>query len=71
MIKYEDKCTVINEGRNMHVEVEVDNYRSGKSFTAYLAGTKFQMRYNESRKLYEGYVAGMDLSSKGPKEWKI
>ena len=71
MIKYEETCTVSNEGRKVDVEVEIDNYRAGQGFMAYLSGAKFKMRYNQSLSIYEGRVAGMDLSSKGPREWKL
>lgn len=54
--------TSTNSGKS--VEAEVDNFKQGKSFDAYLATNKISMRWNG--KVYVGNAHGMEFTSSGP-----
>ena len=40
MIQFDNKATLTNTGNDMAVEVEIDNFREGKSFDAFLLKIK-------------------------------
>ena len=60
-----DKTAMLTNTRSeVSVEAEVDNFREGKSFDAFLATNKIPMRWNG--RVYVGNAHGMEFTSIGP-----
>lgn len=60
----DNKATLTNTRNEVSVEAEVDNFKEGKSFDAFLATNKISMRWNG--KIYVGNAHGMEFTSAGP-----
>ena len=60
----DNKTMLTNTRSDVSVEAEVDNFREGKSFDAFVATNKIPMRWNG--KIYVGNMAGMEFTSQGP-----
>jgi len=61
-----DKTATLTSTRNeQSAEAEIDNFREGVSFDAYLATNKIPMRWNG--KVYVGNAHGMEFTSEGPR----
>jgi hypothetical protein len=60
----DNKAMLTNTRSEVSVEAEVDNFREGKSFDAFLATNKIPMRWNG--RVYVGNAHGMEFTSKGP-----
>jgi len=61
-----DKTATLTSTRNeQSAEAEIDNFREGVSFDAYLATNKIPMRWNG--KVYVGNAHGMEFTSAGPR----
>jgi len=69
MINYEKSATLTNTRNEMAVDAEVDNFKEGKSFDAFLANNKIPMRWNG--KVYVGNAHGMEFTSPGPKFYDV
>ena len=61
----DNKAMLTNTRSDVSVEAEVDNFREGKSFDAFLATNKIPMRWNG--KIFVGNAHGMEFTSEGPK----
>jgi hypothetical protein len=60
-----DKTAMLTNTRSdVSVEAEVDNFREGQSFDAFLATNKISMRWNG--KIFVGNAHGMEFTSQGP-----
>ena len=57
-------AVLINTGNDAEANAEVDNFKEGKSFDAYLATNKIPMRWNG--RVYVGNAHGMEFTSAGP-----
>ena len=57
-------ATLTNTRSEVAVEAEVDNFREGKRFDAFLATNKIPMRWNG--RIYVGNAHGMEFTSPGP-----
>lgn len=68
-VYYEKTAKLVNTKTGVEISAETDNMRPGESFTAWLANTKFKMRWNG--KVYVGNVAGLELTSDGPAELNV
>ena len=62
----DSKAVLINTGNDAEANAEVDNFKEGKSFDAYLATNKIPMRWNG--RVYVGNAHGMEFTTPGPKE---
>lgn len=62
---FENKATLLNTHSEVGVEAEIDNFREGEKFDAFVATNKIQMRWNG--KTYVGNAHGMEFTSVGPK----
>lgn len=62
---FENIVTLNNTNTGKAAEAEIDNFREGKSFDAYLAANKIPFRWNG--KTYVGTAFGMEFTSTGPK----
>jgi len=60
----DNKAMLTNTRSEVSVEAEVDNFREGKSFDAFLATNKIPMRWNG--RVFVGNAHGMEFTSKGP-----
>ena len=60
----DNKAVLTNTNSEVSVEAEVDNFKEGKQFDAYLATNKIPMRW--TGKIYVGNVHGMEFTSQGP-----
>jgi len=60
----DNKAMLTNTRSDVSVEAEVDNFREGKSFDAFLATNKIPMRWNG--KIFVGNAHGMEFTSEGP-----
>tara|TARA_B100000900_G_scaffold100721_1_gene83373 strand:+ start:1548 stop:1775 length:228 start_codon:yes stop_codon:yes gene_type:complete len=69
MIQFDNKATLTNTGNEMAVEVEIDNFREGKSFDAFPAKNKVSMRWNG--RVYVGNALGMEFTSPGPASYNV
>jgi len=69
MINYEKSGTLTNTRNEMAVDAEVDNFKEGKSFDAFLANNKIPMRWNG--KVDVGNAHGMEFTSPGPKFYDV
>jgi hypothetical protein len=65
---YEMTTILNNTSTGKDAVAEVDNFREGKGFDAYLAANKIPLRWNG--KVYVGNLFGMEFTSTGPKEIK-
>lgn len=63
---FERKAILKNTGTSKNAEAEIDNFREGKGFDAFLATNKIPMKWNG--KIYVGNMFGMEFTSTGPKE---
>jgi hypothetical protein len=61
----DNKAMLTNTRSDVSVESEIDNFREGKSFDAYIATNKISMRWNG--KVYVGNAHGMEFTSSGPR----
>jgi len=60
----DNKATLTNTRNDVSVEAEVDNFREGVGFDAFLATNKISMRWNG--KIFVGNAHGMEFTSTGP-----
>ena len=60
----DNKAIITNTKSDVSVEVEVDNFREGQRFDAFVATNKIPMNWNG--KIYVGNMAGMEFTSEGP-----
>lgn len=60
----DNKAMLVNTRNEASAEAEVDNFKEGKSFDAFLATNKIQMRWNG--RVYVGNMHGMEFTSQGP-----
>jgi len=60
----DNKAMLTNTSSDVSVEVEVDNFREGISFDAFVATNKITMKWNG--KLFVGNAHGMEFTSNGP-----
>jgi len=65
---YENTVILNNTNTGKDADAEVDNFREGKGFDAYLAANKIPFRWNGNA--YIGNAFGMEFTSQGPKEIK-
>lgn len=65
---FDNRATILNTNTSISADVEVDDFRSQKSFIAYVANTKITFRWNG--KTYVGNLHGMEFTSSGPAEIK-
>lgn len=63
---FEQTVTLTNTNTGNLAEAEIDNFREGKGFDAYLAANKIPMRWNGAA--YIGNAFGMEFTSNGPKQ---
>ena len=63
---FEQKAILTNTNTGNLAEAEIDNFREGKGFDAYLAANKIPMRWNGAA--YIGNAFGMEFTSNGPKQ---
>ena len=49
----------------MSADADIDNFKEGKGFDAYLATNKIPMRWNG--RVYVGNAHGMEFTSEGPR----
>jgi hypothetical protein len=63
---YEMTTILNNTSTGKDAVAEVDNFREGKGFDAYLAANKISFRWNG--KIYVGNAFGMEFTSQGPKQ---
>ena len=64
---YENTVVLTNTSNGKAAEAEIDNFKEGKSFDAFLATNKIPMRWNG--KIYVGNMYGMEFTSSGPKSY--
>ena len=69
MINYEKTAFITFTNNTKTVQVEVDNFKEGKSFDAFVANNKIPMRWNG--KVYVGNAHGMEFTSPGPKFYDV
>ena len=68
-VYFDNKAILTNTHNEKSAEAEVDNFKEGKQFDAYLATNKIPMRWNG--KVYVGQVHGMEFTSSGPIAHKV
>lgn len=61
---HESLAMLTNTRSDIAVEAEVDNFREGASFDAFIATNKIKMKWNG--KVYVGNAHGMEFTSPGP-----
>lgn len=61
---HETLTMLTNTCSDVVVEAEVDNFKEGKSFDAFVATNKIRMNWNG--KVYVGNAHGMEFTSPGP-----
>jgi hypothetical protein len=61
---HETLAMLTNTRSDTAVEAEVDNFKEGKSFDAFIATNKIRMNWNG--KVYVGNAHGMEFTSPGP-----
>jgi len=61
----DNKVMLTNTKSDVSVEAEIDNFREGQRFDAFVATNKIPMNWNG--KIYVGNMAGMEFTSEGPK----
>lgn len=61
---YDNKALLTNTRNEQTVECEVDNIKENKSFDAFIATNKINMRWNG--RVYVGNAHGMEFTSAGP-----
>jgi len=64
---YENTVILTNTRNSQEAEAEIDNFKEGKGFDAFLATNKIPMRWNG--KIYVGNMYGMEFTSIGPKSY--
>lgn len=62
---YDKSAMLTNTRSDVAVEAEIDNFREGKSFDAFIATNKIPMRWNG--RVYVGNAHGMEFTSAGPR----
>ena len=62
---YDKTAKLINTRNEMSADADIDNFKEGKGFDAYLATNKIPMRWNG--KVYVGNAHGMEFTSEGPR----
>lgn len=60
----DNTAMLTNTKSDVSVEAEVDNFREGQKFDAFVATNKIPMKWNG--KVYVGNMAGMEFTSQGP-----
>ena len=60
----DNKAMLTNTKSDVSVEAEVDNFREGQRFDAFVATNKIPMKWNG--KIYVGNMHGMEFISEGP-----
>lgn len=63
-LDYDKTVMLTNTRSEKSVEAEVDNFREGKSFDAFIATNKISMHWNG--RVYVGNAHGMEFTSAGP-----
>lgn len=66
---YENKVVLTNTSNGKAAEAEIDNFKEGKGFDAFLATNKIPMRWNG--KIYVGNMYGMEFTTSGPKSYTV
>lgn len=66
---YENTVVLTNTSNGKAAEAEIDNFREGKGFDAFLATNKIPMRWNG--KTYVGNMYGMEFTTPGPKSYTV
>jgi len=66
---YENKATLTNTRSEVAVEAEVDSFREGVGFDAFIATNKIKMKWNG--KVYVGNAHGMEFTSQGPASFTV
>lgn len=61
---HESLAMLTNTRSDIAVEAEVDNFKEGQSFDAFIATNKIRMNWNG--KIYVGNAHGMEFTSPGP-----
>lgn len=67
--EYEKKVMLTNTKSDVSVEADIDNFREGQRFDAFVATNKIPMKWNG--KVYVGNMAGMEFISSGPHVYRI
>jgi hypothetical protein len=62
---YDKTAKLINTRNEMSADADIDNFKEGKGFDAYLATNKIPMRWNG--RVYVGNAHGMEFTSEGPR----
>ena len=63
-VYFDNTAKLTNTHNEVSAEAEVDNFKEGIQFDAYLATNKIPMRWNG--KVYVGQMHGMEFTSSGP-----
>lgn len=66
---YENTVVLTNTSNGKAAEAEIDNFKEGKSFDAFLATNKIPMRWNG--KIYVGNQFGMEFTTPGPTSYSV
>ena len=66
---YENKAMLTNTRSEVAVEAEVDHFREGVGFDAFIATNKIKMKWNG--KVYVGNAHGMEFTSRGPTSFTV
>ena len=66
---FENKVKLTNTNNGTTAEAEIDNFREGKGFDAFLATNKIPMRWNG--KTYVGNAFGMEFTTPGPLSYTV
>ena len=69
ILRHSDTCDVVNVSKHMVVEAVIQDFRDKEMVTVVLnKSVKVLMNWNG--RMYEGRMAGMDVTSDGPKGQK-
>ena len=68
-IQYADTCDIHNTDRDVTVVGEILDFRPDNRLVVSLGrSVKVSLEYDSYHKIYVGSMAGMEFTSKGPKE---
>jgi len=67
-LDYDKTVMLTNTQNEKSVEAEIDNFREGKSFDAFIATNKISMNWNG--RVYVGNAHGMEFTSEGPRVYE-
>lgn len=68
-VHFDNKVMLTNTRNEMVAEAEIDNFKEGVEFDAYLATNRIRMRW--TGKVYVGNAHGMEFTSSGPVAHKV